>query len=616
MRLTIRAAAFLAGVVWLPAPALLRAQTYTISTIAGNGVAGFSGDAGAAGLAQLNSPSGMALDKSGNIYVADSGNQRIREILTNGTINTVAGNGTAGYAGDGAAATSASLFRPSAVAVDGSGNLYIADAGNNVIRKITGSNISTIAGVYALGPGYNGDGATAINSQLNNPLGVAVDTAGNIYIADFGNNRIRKIGTDGKISTFAGTGIAGVLGDSGAATRATLNGPRAVAVDAAGNLYIADSNNQRVRVVTASNGVITTVAGTGTAGFLGDLGPANKAQLNQPRGVGADNAGNVYIADYSNSRIRKVSLNGAIATIAGNGRIAYSGDGGPATSASLQFPLAALTDTSGKVYIADTQNNVVRQLTPDASTAKPAVSPGGILNPLEFGGSTTLAPGSWVEIYGTDLASIARDWTGAFDGINAPTLLGGTNVSIGGVPAALSYVSPGQVNAQVPSTVATGAQNVVVTSTAGAGAPVSVTVQATQPGLFAPPQFNIGGKQYAGAVFADGTTYVLPAGAIAGITSHPAKAGDTITLYGIGFGPVTPAIPSGQIVQQTNTLTTPFQAFFGQTAATVSYDGLAGSAVGLYQFNVVVPGGVSGDVPFTFMLGGVQGTQTLFVPVQ
>jgi uncharacterized protein (TIGR03437 family) len=616
MKTKIQAAVVLAAAVCFPAPAVLSAQTYTISTIAGSGVAGFTGDTGPAAAAQLSTPSGMALDKSGNLYIADASNQRIREIQTNGTITTVAGNGIGTYAGDGAAATSASLLRPSAVAVDGSGNLYIADSGNNVIRKVTGSNISTIAGVNALGPGYNGEGGTGPTSQLNNPLGVAVDSAGNVYIADFGNNRIRKLGTDGKISSVAGTGSAGYSGDNAAAARAALNGPRAVALDAAGNLYIADSNNQRIRMVTAANGVITTVAGIGTAGFSGDLGAATKAQLNQPRGVAVDNAGGIYIADYSNSRIRKVSVNGAINTIAGNGRFAYTGDGGPSTSAALQFPLAAIADTSGRVDIADTQNNVIRLLTPDASGVKPSVNAGGILNPQEFGGSTTLAPGSWVEIYGTDLASVARDWTGAFDGITAPTLLGGSSVTIGGMPSALSYVSPAQVNAQVPSTVATGAQNLVVSNISGMGAAVSVTVQPTQPGIYAPGAFNIGGKQYAGATFTDGVTYVLPTGAVPGITSRPAKAGETITFYGIGFGPVTPAIPSGQIVQQQNSLTAAFQAFFGQTSATVSYDGLAGSAIGLYQFNVVVPGGVSGDVPFTFTLDGVKGTQTLYVAVQ
>jgi len=235
-----------------------------------------------------------------------------------------------------------------------------------------------------------------------------------------------------------------------------------------------------------------------------------------------------------------------------------------------------------------------------------------------FGGSTSIAPGSWVEIYGTGLAVDSRVWTGAdFTGMNAPTSLDGTEVTIGGQLAFIDYISPGQVNAQVPSGVGTGRQPVVVRTGAAASQAYTVTVNAEQPGLLAPPSFIIGGKQYATALFTDGTTYVLPPGAIAGLPSRRAQPGDTITFYGVGFGPVTPGIPAGQITPETNALTLPFHLFFGTTEATVSYAGLAPDAVGLYQFNVLVPSVSSNDTtPVTFTLGGLSGTQTLYLAVQ
>jgi len=256
---------------------------------------------------------------------------------------------------------------------------------------------------------------------------------------------------------------------------------------------------------------------------------------------------------------------------------------------------------------------------PNTTTpSTPAISSGGIVSASAFGGFTAVAPGSWIEIYGTGLAADSRSWTGAdFTGNTAPTSLDGTSVTIGGQNAFIDYISPGQVNAQVPSNAGTGAQPVIVKTAAGASAALTLTVNPEEPGLLAPASFKVGGTQYVAALFSDGATFVLPAGAISGVTSRPAKPGDVITLYGVGFGSVTPNIPAGQIVQQSNTLVAPLHVLFGSAEATVEYDGLAPSAVGLYQFNVVVPNvTASNAVPLTFTLAGVAGTQTLYIAVQ
>jgi PKD repeat protein len=327
----------------------------TITTLAGTGTAGFAGDGGQATSAQLNLPTGVAVDGQGNLYIADYVNHRIRKV-SSGIITTVAGTGTAGYSGDGGQATSAQLDYPFGVAVDAQGNLYIADQVNQRIRKVSGGIITTVAGTGTAG--YSGDGGQATSAQLNNPIGVAVDGQGNLYIADYMNHRIRKV-SSGIITTVAGTGTAGYSGDGGQATSAQLDGPVGVGVDAQGSVYIADQGNQRIRKL--SGGIITTVAGTGTAGFLGDGGQATSAQLNSPFGVAVDGQGNLYIADASNHRVRKVS-GGIITTVAGTGTSGYSGDGGQATSAQISEPVGVAVDGQGNLYIADYDNQRIRKV--------------------------------------------------------------------------------------------------------------------------------------------------------------------------------------------------------------------------------------------------------------
>jgi sugar lactone lactonase YvrE len=320
--------------------------TGALTRVAGSAHAGYSGDGGAATKAQLNGPYGIALDSSGNLYIADGGNQCIRKVTAGGIIATIAGTTTAGYFGDNGPAINAQLNNPLGVAVDSSGNLYIADSYNQRIRKVTpGGLITTVAGNGTCC--FSGDNGPAINAQVHQPESVAVDGSGNLYIADLGNNRIRKVTPSGTISTVAGSGASGFSGD-GPATSAQLQIAWAVTSDAAGNLYIADAN--RIRKV--SNGVITTVAGSQTSGFSGDGGAAAKAQFDQPSGVGVDVLGEVFIADTGNNRIRKLATSGVITTIAGDGTHNYSGDNGPATSAQMFSPQSVALG-SGNIYVSD-----------------------------------------------------------------------------------------------------------------------------------------------------------------------------------------------------------------------------------------------------------------------
>jgi sugar lactone lactonase YvrE len=315
-------------------------------------------------------------------------------------ISTVAGSGTAGYSGDGGPAVSAQLNDPIRVAVDAVGNLYIDDYGNNRIRKVDTTGIITTVAGNGLGSCkrnstgcYSGDGGPATLAQLNGPFGVALDAFGDLYIADDGNNRIRKVDANGIITVAAGNGaltpygyscswcppgwfyiegyIGSYSGDGGPASAAGLNGPGGVTVDAAGDIYIADSGNQRIRKVNAS-GIITTVAGGNApwfdyegfaGGFSGDGGPATSAELNYPLATAVDAAGNLYIADPGNNRVREVDARGIITTVAGNGTPGYSGDGGPATEAALSCSGIAM-DGAGNIFIADAGNNAIRRLIP------------------------------------------------------------------------------------------------------------------------------------------------------------------------------------------------------------------------------------------------------------
>lgn len=346
--------------------------------IPGRGTSGYNGDGMAATDADLSSPSAIAIDVAGNLYIADRDNARIRKVDTSGIITTVAGDGTFSFDDDGGPATSGHLGLPTDIAFDSSGNLYIADSAYHRVRKIdTSGIITTVAGTCT--PSgctgtFSGDGGPAVAAGLDFPSGVAVDAAGNLYIADTGNDRIRKVDPDGIITTVAGNGTAGFSGDGGAATSANLTSPFKVAVDTAGNLYINDgiagssylakSSNQRIRKVDPA-GIITTIAGNGSAGFSGDGDAAVNAQVNYPSGIAVDSAGNLFIADHDNNRIRKIDTGGKIATVAGNGWQGVIGDGNSATLAMLKSPRGLAMDTAGNLYISDTQNDRIRKIDAD-----------------------------------------------------------------------------------------------------------------------------------------------------------------------------------------------------------------------------------------------------------
>lgn len=423
----------------------------TITTVAGTGTAGYSGDGSTATAAQLSAPKGVVADGSGGFYVADSMNHRVRHVSAGGTITTFAGTGTAGYSGDGAAANLAQLNTPVAVAVS-EGSVYIADQSNAAVRKVdAGGMITTVAaapdleapaglaaaagGVYVSdrdnsrvlsvtdtavtvvagtgvsgysgdggppaaatfsglggiaelngsvyvadtgnsrvreiaatvstvagnGAGASGNGGLARNAQFASPRSVAVDAAGSVYVADFTASQLRRISPAGVVSAFAGTGEAGDDGDGGPASAAHLQRPAAVAVDAAGNVFVADSTANRVRKVSTT-GTISTVAGTGTSGSSGDGGPATSATLNRPNGLAFDATGRLYIADSANNRVRRVASDGTITTVAGSGTSGFSGDGGAATAAKLTSPVAVAVAADGSFYIADSANDRVRRV--------------------------------------------------------------------------------------------------------------------------------------------------------------------------------------------------------------------------------------------------------------
>ena len=364
------------------------AQTQIISTFAGTGSAGYSGDGGQATAAVLNHPIAVLTDAVGNTYIADYDNNVVRKVSASGIISTIAGNGSSGYSGDGGVATAATFANPVALAIDAVGNLYVADEFNNAIRRINTSGIiTTVAGngVY----GYSGDGGLATAARLAYPAGLAIDASGNLFIGDYYNSAIRKVnlGT-GIISTIAGNGTAGYSGDGGLATAAKLNQPWGISFDTQGNLYIADYNNNAIRKINTS-GIISTICGNGTGGYTGNGGIATAATLYQPSGVVLDGTGNIYIADAGNSVIRQINSTGIINTMAGNGTAGYSGDGGTATSAQLNLPydVTLSVDASGNLFIADFGNNVVRKVTIPPPPSSPPninsyVTPGGVFDTL------------------------------------------------------------------------------------------------------------------------------------------------------------------------------------------------------------------------------------------
>ena len=335
-----------------------------MTRFAGTGESGFSGDDGKATEARLKIPAGLTFDKKGNLYIADRNNHRIRKVDTRGIITTVAGNGTAGFSGDGGKATQAQLSLPSGVVVDDKGNVYISDRSNDRVRVVDNKGIiTTFAGNGV--DGYKGDLGPATQAQLSKPFGLALDKKGNLYIADRVSNRVRKVNPQGIITTVAGDGGFFFMGDNGPAYRASLAGPTGIVVDKNGILYIADRNNNRIRSVD-TQGMIRTVAGTGQQDYNGETEMARDTNLYLPFGVTLDQDGKLLIIDRSHYRIRRINpRSGSIETVAGNGVKMFAGDGGPATGAKLSFPHGIAVDKKGNVIFSDKGHYRIRRISPD-----------------------------------------------------------------------------------------------------------------------------------------------------------------------------------------------------------------------------------------------------------
>jgi sugar lactone lactonase YvrE len=340
-------------------------QAQIISTVAGNGSTGYSTGSGVATAAAIDISVDVTPLAGGGFIFSSFGNDLIQMVTSGGALSNIAGTPTvSGYTGDGGLATAATLNNPSRVVFDNSGNIFFTDYANHVVRRIDASTgiITTVAGTGA--SGYTGDGGAATSAKLNLPRGLAFDATGNMYIADWGNNAIRKIDGSGVISTYAGTGTLGYSGDGGLATSAELYNPSSVVLDASNNLYIADTRNNVIRVVYSSTGNINTYAGVGTGGFSGDNGPATSAEFYRPIDIVIDGSSNMFIADSWNNRIRRIdNATGNITTYAGTGTAGFGGDGGPATAADLNQPAGLGIDASGNLYIADQLNNRIRMIT-------------------------------------------------------------------------------------------------------------------------------------------------------------------------------------------------------------------------------------------------------------
>jgi uncharacterized protein (TIGR03437 family) len=420
--------------------------------------------------------------------------------------------------------------------------------------------ITTFAGDNTVG--YSGDMALATGAQLSNPIGVIADTVGNVYIADSGNDVIRQV-YGGNIVTYAEGFVQ----------------PEAVAVDSSGNLYVADSQGRRI-VQYTNAGVYTTIAGNGYSGFSGDNGPAPNAALYDPMGLAVDAAGNVYIADTFNCRIRKVTPSGIITTIAGNGSLYFSGDGGPAIQASMHFPHGVAVDPSGNVYITDTVNAVVREL----QGTLPVVSTNGVVNAASF--ATRISPGALATVFGSNFAT-----SNAGAQTPLPASLESVSVSVNGQLAPLLYVTPTQVNFQVPWETALGQATVTVAVNGGASNGVVVNVLGAAPGLFSSSN---------GQAIVQNSDYTLNG------PDNPAKVGSTIIAYLSGSGTVSPPVADGAPTPDDTlvNLNSGTSATIGSSTAQVAFAGLAPGFVGLVQMNIVVPSGLAtGSYPLTVTIG-------------
>jgi uncharacterized protein (TIGR03437 family) len=485
------------------------AQQYTISTVAGIGtVQGYYGNFGPATQATLDFPFKVSVDSKGDLFIADYYTYVVRQVV-GGMIDTIAGDSTPGFQGDNGPGTQAEISFVHGLTSDSKNNLYIADTSNGRVRVVdaTTGNIYTFAGNGT--PGYAGDGGKAINASLNFPAGLVADKAGNVYISDYGNSTVRKVDASGNITTVAGTGTWGFSGDGGPANKAALAHPVALAIDSAGNIYIADPGNTNIREITTDGNIHTIVSNV------------------DAESIAVDAAGSIYYPNWVNSTIQKILSNGTQFTIAGNGTAGFSGDGGPATAAQLSSPYGVAVDSSGNVYVADFANMAVRQLTPAVSTVTAVNAASGI--------GLAISPGEIISLYGAALGppspAIQQPDSNGFYG----TQLAGITVSFNGVNAPLVYVSASQINAIVPYEVAAqGMATILVNYQGKQMASQTLPVVVTAPGIFTA---NSSGTGEASVINQDGTV---------NSASNPARPGTVIAFFLTGEGQTNPGGVDGK----------------------------------------------------------------------
>ncbi len=564
-----------------------------ITTVAGIGERGFSGDGGPAtsaaiGLAFLvnecdparfEEQSHLTVDAAGNIYIADSANNRVRRIAPDSVITTVAGTGErpavdarcspqggAAAAGDNGPAATARLYGP-AQAIPGPGGVFfIVDQKNNRIRQITADGrITTIIGsnLHA----FFAPNIPATSSPLDWPSAAAYAPDGSLYFAELHSHRIARLAPTGRLQLIAGTGFAGDAPENATATTSRLNAPTHLVFDPAGNLLVADQGNHKIRRITPA-GIITTIAGTGAAGYSGDDGPASAARLNQPNAIALDPAGNLYIADMGNHRIRRVALDGTITTVAGTGQPGRGPDDVPATESALRFPNSIAIHSSGDLLIADWQNFRIRRV---AFSPRPAIAAGGIVNGASFAAGP-VAPGSLISLFG---ANFAPDLQQAAS-LPLPRELGGVRVSSAGRSWPLVFVSPSQINAQVPYDAPAGPLAVTVTTTAGDSTAETITIAPAAPGIF---------LRDSRRAIAQNQDFRL------NDPATPEARGRVLTVYLTGHGALDGAMEAGEPAPTTSllrALATPL-ATVGGRPARVLFLGLSPGFVGLAQANIEIP---------------------------
>jgi uncharacterized protein (TIGR03437 family) len=558
----------------------------------------------------------VSVDSAGNIYVADPGKFVVYKTDRLGSTIVVAGNGKRGFSGDGGLATDAMMVDPGGTAVAPDGTLYISEHGGNRIRKVAPNGIiTTIAGTGA--GGFLGDGGPATSARLNLPLGMILDAQGNLYFVDSGNFRIRKITPGGIITTVAGSGRCPVKsGDGGLATAAD-SCPGWLALGPDGSLYFTDDGDlryfgfARIRRV-ATNGTISTVAGTGDSNYSGDGGPATAATFRGASGVVVDGGGNIFIADGLGARIRKVDTSGLITTYAGTGLAGSAGDGGTAVQAQINEPCGMAIDPDGNLVFVDRRNRKIRKISPPPLPSIRTTNP--VLT--SFGGNAGFSSNTYIEIYGANFATTSRIWGGSdFTGANAPTSLDGTSVTVNGKPAFIYYISPGQININTPDDTATGPVLIQVKTPLGLSNAVTVNRTRISPTLQTVSQFNVGGKQYVVALTPDFASFIGRPDMIPGVRFVFAKPGDVIAIYALGLGQTSPPTQAGVIAAQGSPLALPFELRIGGIPAQVTFAGMVGGTVGLYQINLMVPSVGDGDQAIELVVDGVANAQNLVITI-